>query len=121
MRIFTGLAAGLLMAAATPALALTVTATPNLEQAQRLQAQRGGGGGPSLGDTFAGSGRPMDAAGFSTGTQQPYGRGVTTYGFGNVTTTIRTDDGAFYGSSPYRAPRQMAPVLRSPELMQRRR
>jgi hypothetical protein len=121
MRIITGLVAGLALAAVTPALALTVTATPNVEQAQRLQAQRGGGG-PSLGDTYVGSGRPMDATGFSNGTQQTYGRSVTTYGFGDMTTTIRTDDGSFYRApSSYDTPRNVVPSLRASDLMQQQR
>ncbi|MEW5687159.1 MAG: hypothetical protein AB1942_19775 [Pseudomonadota bacterium] len=120
MRIITGLAAGLALAAATPALALTVTATPNLEQAQRLQAQRGGGGGPALSDTYVGSGRPMDAAGFSSGNAPSYGR-TTTYGFGDVTTTIRTDDSGVYRRPAFDDRRSGSPYQLTPDLPHRRR
>lgn len=113
MRIFTGLAAGLALAAGTPALALTITATPNVEQAQRLQAQRGGG--PSLSDTFAGSGRPMDAAGFSSGAR------TVAYGFGDVTTTIRSDDSGLLRSPAYDDRRSGSPYQLVPDLPHRRR
>jgi hypothetical protein len=118
MRIFTGLAAGLALAAGTPTLALTITATPNVEQAQRLQAQRGGG--PQLSDTFVGAGRPMDGAGFSSGRQPAYGR-TTTYSFGDVTTTIRTDDGAFYPTPTDSERGSGSPYLLTPNLPHRRR
>jgi len=119
MRIFTGLAAGVALAAATPALALTITATPNVEQAQRLQTQRGGAG-PSLSDTFAGSGRPMDAAGFSSGAQPAAARTVT-YGFGDVATTIRSDDSGFFRAPAYDDRRSGSPYQLVPDLPHRRR
>lgn len=81
---FTLLAAAI----ATPALALTISPAPNRDQAQHLKQERAPGGGVDLRDSLAGGGRPMAGAGYSQG--PAYGQTVT-YGFGTVTTTVRTE------------------------------
>lgn len=88
MRLF-ALVSGLAALAATPCLALTVSsAPPSRDAAQHLKPDNGSG--PRLQDGWAGGGRPAAASssGFSGGTTV-YG-GTTTYGFGNVHTTIRS-------------------------------
>lgn len=75
-------------ALAVPALALTVSSAPNREAVSQLKQERGPIGGGDLRDSLAGGGRPLAGAGYSDG--PGYGSTVT-YGFGSVTTTVRTE------------------------------
>jgi hypothetical protein len=75
--------------AATPCLALTISsAPPSRDAAPHLKPTDGSG--PRLQDGWAGGGRPAasSSSGFSGGTTV-YGN-TTSYGFGNVQTTIRS-------------------------------
>ena len=84
-RLLTVLALGA-AALATPALALTVVASPNRDQAPHLKQERSSGG-VDLRDTLAGGGRPFAGSAPNSGSGQ-----VQTFSFGNVTTTIYRDD-----------------------------
>jgi len=103
-------------ALATPALALTVTAAPNRDQAQHLKQERSPSGGVDLRDSLAGGGRPLAGSSFSSTSGNTQ---TQTYSFGNVTTTITTgrEDlrtrplGPVYGD----------PLLRRPDFAPRRR
>jgi hypothetical protein len=86
-----GLVFGFAALAATPCLALTVSsAPPSRDAAPHLKPTDNSG--PRLQDGWAGGGRPAanSSSGFSGGTTV-YG-GMTSYGFGNVQTTIRSGD-----------------------------
>jgi hypothetical protein len=80
------LASGLFALAAGPSFALTVSsAPPNRDVAPHLsQSTRSG---PALKDTWAGGDRPQAGSGFS-GAAVSYG--VTSFGFGDVRTTVRS-------------------------------
>ncbi len=92
MRLF-ALVTGLAALAATPCLALTISsAPPSRDAAQHLKPTENAG--PRLQDTFAGSGRPAMSGSYGSGfSNSPtvYGGSTTTYGFGNMQTTITTD------------------------------
>lgn len=105
------------VALATPALALTVTAAPNRDQAAHLKQERGPGGGVDLRDSLAGGGgRPL--SGYSQG---PTDGQTVTYGFGSVTTTVRTGRQDL-GPTVYGAPTRYGhPTFIQPEFVQRRR
>lgn len=103
-------------ALAMPAVALTVVASPNRDQAPHLKQERSSSGGVDLRDTLAGGGRPFAGGAPNAG----YGQ-VQTFGFGNVTTTIYRDDTRDVRPTPG------APVYSSggrffpPEIVERRR
>ena len=89
MRLF-ALASGLAALAATPCLALTVSsAPPSRDAAPHLKPSESAG--PRLQDGWAGGGRPAASSSFSNGTTT-YGSTTSSYGFGNVQTTIRSGD-----------------------------
>ena len=82
------LAAGLAFAAATPALALTVSATPPRPTDVALHLKPAEGStGSRLQDGFVGAGRPMMSGSGFTGAPQTT-TGTTSFGFGNVRTTV---------------------------------
>lgn len=88
MRLF-ALVSGLAALAASPCLALTVSsAPPSRDAAPHLKPSESAG--PRLQDGWAGGARPAASASFSNGTPT-YGS-TTSYGFGNVQTTIRAGD-----------------------------
>ena len=85
------LAAGLAFAAATPALALTVQAAPpRPDVVQHLKPAEGSVSGPGLRDGFVGAGRPMMSGSGFTGAPQTM-PGTTSFGFGNVRTTVTSE------------------------------
>ena len=69
-------------ALATPALALTISAAPNRDQAQHLKPERSSGG-LDVRDTLAGGGRPFAGTTTSGSTYSQ----TQTFSFGSVTTT----------------------------------
>lgn len=91
MRLF-ALVSGLAALAATPCLALTISsAPPSRDAAPHLKPSESAGA--RLQDGWAGGGRPASASssGFGNGATI-YGGTTTSYGFGNVQTTIRSGD-----------------------------
>ncbi|MBX3484827.1 hypothetical protein [Phenylobacterium sp.] len=90
MRLF-ALAAGLSLAAATPGFALTVqSAPPRPDVSQRLTpTDSRAAASVRLQDTFAGAGRPTMGSTFTGAPPTSYG--TTTFGFGNVRTTVTSD------------------------------
>jgi hypothetical protein len=82
------LAAGISIFAGLPALALTVSsAPPKPDVALRLKPSGSTPGAVRFEDTWAGGGRPANRSSFSGG---PSYRSTQTFGFGGVTTTIRS-------------------------------
>lgn len=110
MRLF-ALVSGLAALAATPCLALTISsAPPSRDAAQHLKPADGAA--PRLQDGWAGGGRPAAGgpSGFS-GSTSVY-RNTTTYGFGDVQTTIRSgQDDPLWGREGRETP---APLGLSP-------
>lgn len=90
MRLF-ALVCGLAALAATPGLALTVSSVPpSRDVAQHLKPSDGAG--PRQQDGWAGGGRPAASATSSfRGGATVYGA-TTSYGFGDMQTTIRGGD-----------------------------
>ncbi|HET6970664.1 MAG TPA: hypothetical protein VFH92_06030 [Phenylobacterium sp.] len=99
--------------AATPCLALTVQTTPNREAVQHLRTQQQTAPA-QLPDSLTSSDRPGWATGpgFTSGGSAAPTPGVTTYGFGNVRTTVIVDpDSARYSQDRRDTP---APLSLSP-------
>lgn len=92
MRLF-ALVSGLAALAATPCLALTISsAPPSRDAAQHLKPSDGAG--PRLQDGWAGGGRPAASSNSTSsfsGRTTVYGD-TTSFGFGDVQTTIRSGD-----------------------------
>lgn len=89
MRLF-ALVSGLAALAATPCLALTVSsAPPSRDAAPHLKPSESAG--PRMQDGWAGGGRPAAGSSSSFSNGASYGS-TTSYGFGNVQTTIRSGD-----------------------------
>ncbi|MBL8555262.1 MAG: hypothetical protein JNL41_13350 [Phenylobacterium sp.] len=117
MRLF-AFAAGLSLATATSAFALTVqSAPPRPDVGQRLTpTDSRAASSMRLQDTFAGSGRPTMGSTFTGAPQAAYG--TTSFGFGNVRTTITSDP--YYDRSWSNDRRDTpAPLSLSPRLPRR--
>lgn len=91
MRLF-ALVSGLAALAATPCLALTISSAPPSRDAAPHLKPSESSSAPRLQDGWAGGGRPATFSNGSGSTMSTTSGTVTTYGFGNVQSTVRTYD-----------------------------
>jgi len=93
MRLF-AIVSGLAALAATPCLALTISSAPPSRDAAQHLRPSDTSGAPRLQDGWAGGGRPAEGSSYSSGfsSSTTINGSTTSYGFGNVQTTIRSGD-----------------------------